>query len=163
MGNMIKVIECESFTAGNGVFSITAAFNNTTKEARIYAEFERIEQRVLENHLAGLGAASIVIDAFSSSEWETESAAAYESVIQCGGSPGFSLLRHGSEARAAVHSLSSIGSGGQGSGGVSGYGQSADSGQDDRTKRKRQDSPTIGGDSKGDHFADVSFVFRLIC
>ena len=83
MSDMIKVIESDSFAADGAVFSVTAAYNSRTKEARIYAEFERIEQRVFENQLVGLGAGSILIDAFSSSNWEAESSAALKSVVQC--------------------------------------------------------------------------------
>ncbi len=146
MGDLIKVIESDSFAAGGAVFSVTAAYNSRTKEARIYAEFERIEQRVFENQLVGLGAVSILIDAFSSSNWEAESSAALKSVIQCGGNPGFSLLRNGVEARAAGHCSSSPEGGPSG---ASGHEQSAENGQDDRAKRKRQHSPTALGGNHG--------------
>jgi hypothetical protein len=121
---MLKAItSCGQFTASNGkafaVHSMIAAYNIQTKDARIYAEFERMGENVVYGNMSEMGARTIIIDSFSSDDWETSSATALRSVIECAREAGFTLIRHGREPRAGVH-VEQGASGG--TGGEGGYG-----------------------------------------
>jgi len=98
---MRNIIACKDFSGYNGkTFQIEfmqAAYNVQTKEARIYAEFERVREDVISDNLQRMGAASIVIDSFSSIGWDFASQAAIKCVVECGETPGFTLFKQGNE------------------------------------------------------------------
>jgi hypothetical protein len=95
---------------------MTGAYNTQTEEARIYAEFERMSEKTIEENLVKMGAKSIIIDSFSSENWETAAETALRSVIGCGGRMGYSLFRHGAEPTVANNTRAPSGRG-EGSGG----------------------------------------------
>lgn len=88
------------------VHNVTAAYNVHTKEARIYAEFDRVSKKVIEDNMEKMGAGSIIIDSFSSEGWENAAETAFRSVVECGVRAGFTLIRHGNEPRAANNTAS---------------------------------------------------------
>jgi hypothetical protein len=106
-----KIISCPNFVSVNGgvyaVFNMTAAYNAGTEEARIYSEFARVDENVIEYNMTRMGAKSIVIDSFSSDTWETASEFAFKSVVECGGKDGFFLIRHGTEPKASSRMMAS--------------------------------------------------------
>jgi hypothetical protein len=131
---------------------MTAAYNVQTKEARIYAEFERVGENVIEDNMYTLRAAGVRIDSFSSNEYVNESIAAFTSIVECGAKTGFSLFKHGTEPKAGIRDESANG----------GYGGPANNNHEDdeeqrprtsgsdgertqeRSKRKRSTSPHHG-------------------
>ena len=70
MSAMRELIACSQFTALNGassaIHNMAAAYNAETKEARIYTEFERVDERVIADSLRNKGIGSVIIDSFSS-------------------------------------------------------------------------------------------------
>ena len=82
------------------IHRMLAAYNVETKEARIYAEFDRIDEKLVEEHLHNMGAGSVIIDTFSKEDWESASEIAMNSVLECSSKPGFSLFRQGNEPSA---------------------------------------------------------------
>ena len=150
---MRGIISHSHFTATNGkhfpIHNMTAAYNGHTKEARIYAEFERVGENVIEDNMHTLGARTIVIDSFSSGDWENASKIAFTSVVQCGSKNGFSLFKHGTEPKAGIRDEPADG----GSGGAVNGDDDDDedqrprtSGSDgERTKRRRTAFPDGGG------------------
>ena len=98
----------DQFTTTNGrqfpIHNMTSAYNIQTKEARIYAEFERVDEKIIEDNMQTMGVGSVVIDSFSSGDWESSSVTALRSVVECGAKSGFILLRHGNEPKAGNHS-----------------------------------------------------------
>lgn len=94
---MRNIIACKDFSGYNGktfqIWFMQAAYNVQTKETRIYAEFERVNKDVIRDNLQRMGAASIVIDSFSSVGWDIASQAAIKSVVECGETPGFTLFQ----------------------------------------------------------------------
>ena len=102
---MGEIIACNAFTSLNkktfSIYFMAAAYNAETKDARIYAESERVSERIIDHQLQTMGAGSVVIDSFSSGDWEMESEAAFNSVIECGAKPGYSLQERGDEQRRA--------------------------------------------------------------
>ncbi len=63
---------------------MVAAYDQATKEARIYMELDEVYERVVLLHMTGVGATSVSVDTFSSSDWEQASRAAYDSVCEWG-------------------------------------------------------------------------------
>ena len=118
-----------------------------TKDTRIYAEFERMGENVVEDNMRKMGAGSFQIDTFSKDKWDSDSATALKSVIECGEGPGYTLIRYGREPLA----------GNQAELGVSGGGGASDDDDDhephtrpsglDRgeSKRQRTDGMSDGG------------------
>jgi len=102
---MGEIIACNAFTSLNkksfSIYFMVAAYNAETKDARIYAESERVSERIIDHQLQTMGAGSVVIDSFSSGDWEMASEAAFNSVIECGAKPGYSLQERGDEQRRA--------------------------------------------------------------
>ena len=96
---MGEIIACNAFTSLNkkpfAIYFMAAAYNTETKDARIYAEFERVSKRVIDHQLQTMGAGSVVIDSFSSRDWKMASEAAFNSVIECGAKPGYSFQERG--------------------------------------------------------------------
>jgi hypothetical protein len=113
------VTTCGQFIASNGksfaIHSMTAAYNLNTKDTRIYAEFERMGENVVEDNMCKMGAGSIVIDSFPSDGWEAASATALKSVIECGEGPGFTLIRNGREPMAGNQAELGVSGGGEAS------------------------------------------------
>jgi hypothetical protein len=142
---MREIISHSHFTATNGkhfpIHNMTAAYNEQTKDARIYAEFERVGENVVEDNMHTFGAGTVFIDSFSSDDWENESKIAFTNVVECGAKTGFSLFKHGTEPKA--------------DGGVGGSANDDDDDDDDeqhsrpsgsdgeRNKRKRTASPVV--------------------
>jgi hypothetical protein len=89
------IAACTQFISARGkqyeVHHVTAAYNIQTKEARIYAEFERVSEKVIEDNMKNMGAGSVVIDSFSSEDWERSSEIAFRSVVECGKRQGLLL------------------------------------------------------------------------
>jgi hypothetical protein len=151
------IAACTQFISARGkhyeVHHVTAAYNIQTKEARIYAEFERVSEKVIEDNMKNMGAGSVVIDSFSSGDWERSSEIAFRSVVECGEKAGFTLIRHGNEPGASTGQAAA--GGGVSTGGMGGSASSDDeeekphprAGQskDERGKRKRTESPAGGG------------------
>lgn len=133
------------------VHNVTAAYNVHTKEARIYAEFDRVSEKVIEDNMEKMGAGSIIIDSFSSGGWENAAETAFRSVVECGGSAGFTLIRHGNEPRAANHTAGGGSGSGASTGGLGGRASSDEEEEeqrprnDERHKRQRTASPDGGG------------------
>ena len=127
---------------------VTAAYNIQTKEARIYAEFERVGEKVIEDNMKNMGAGSIVIDSFSSEDWERSSEIAFRSVVECGEKAGFTLIRHGNEPGASTGQAA--GGSGASTGGMGGRASSDEEEEeprprnDERHKRQRTASPDGG-------------------
>jgi hypothetical protein len=113
---------------------MTAAYNVQTKEARIYVECERMNEKIIEESMCSMGAGSVIIDSLSSGDWETTSAIALNSVIKCGDRDGFSLIRSVTAPRAAGNTGNARGSSASGSasaGGVAAGGSGGMQGDDD--------------------------------
>jgi hypothetical protein len=147
------VTTCCQFIASNGksfaIHSMTAAYNLNTKDTRIYAEFERMGENVVEDNMRKMGAGSFRIDTFSKDKWDADSARALKHVIECGEGPGYTLIRYGRKPLA----------GNQAELGVSGGGEASDDDDDHephtrppgldegKSKRQRTDGMSDGGSS----------------
>jgi hypothetical protein len=103
---MKEIIALEKFTAKRGqeypIHSMTAAYNVQTKEARIYAECERVSESTIEAVLESMGGKTVKVITFSPTNWETESARSLRSVLDCEGKNGFSLHRSVNAPSAAI-------------------------------------------------------------
>ena len=157
---------CCQFTALNGassaIHNMTAAYNAETKEARIYTEFERMDEKVIEDSLRNKGIGSVIIDSFSSENWKSASKIALDSVMECCKKPGFSLFRHGNasneENTAGASASGGEGGAGGGNGASSGEEQehnhiprpssSSTEEESDNNKRRRTVSPEVDGGVK---------------
>jgi hypothetical protein len=137
-----EIISHSHFTATNGkhflIHNMTAAYNAQTKEARIYAEFERVGENVIEDNMQALGAVSALIDSFSSDDWENASKIAFTSVVECGTKTGFSLFKHGTEPKAGIRDEPADG----------GYGGGAKDVQDDDAEQRPRPSGSDGEKNK---------------
>ena len=144
-----SVTTCGQFVASNGkpfaIHSMTAAYNMNTKDTRIYAEFERMGENVVEDNMRKMGAGSFRIDTFSKDNWDSDSATALKSVIECGEGPGYTLIRYGREPLA----------GNQAELGVSGGGE-ASGDDDDHEPHTRPSGLDHGGESKRQRTASPS-------
>ena len=72
-----------------------SAFNPTSKEAHIYAEFERVKSNLLERALERHGATGIGIDSFTLQDYLTGSGNALRFVLTKSAEPGFQLIERG--------------------------------------------------------------------
>ena len=73
-----------------------SAFNPTSKEAHIYAEFERVRSNLLERALERHGATGIRIESFSLQDYLNGSGHALRFVQTKSADPGFYLIEKGS-------------------------------------------------------------------
>lgn len=79
------------------IHRLVAAYSSHTKEARVYAEFDRTHEKIVEEHMHNMGAGSVIIDSFPREDWENASEIALNSVLECGSRPGFLLIRQENE------------------------------------------------------------------
>ena len=171
---MREIIALTKFTSIRGaeypIHSMTAAYNVQTKDARIYAEFERTTVKIIEEDLDSKRVGSVDVITFSPKKWETESARALADVIECSGKPGFSLHQSINAPRAASNAGNTTGSSSAGGsapfdGAAGGYGGRASDEEDEpapgprsqeRNKRRRGMSPPPSGRSdEGDRIKNT--------
>jgi hypothetical protein len=162
------LIACGEFISASGahfpVHGMTAAYNSQTKEAMIYAEFTRVDEKVVEENMTRMGALSVVINSFSKENWEAETETAIRGVLECGRKAGFTLFRHGAEPR-AVNRMGDPDEGGSASTGEGGMGGGsandddneeplprASANEGDRSKRHRT---SFGDQTSGMDWASV--------
>jgi len=97
-------MECKQFISVSGkiypIQTITAAYNEQTKETRIYAEFERTREKIIDENMQRMGAVSISIKTFSPENWERESFEALQSVISFADENKLVLMKTAMEPRA---------------------------------------------------------------
>jgi len=82
----------------NGSYEVKcmiSAFNETSKEAHIYAEFERVKFNLLERALERHGATGIGIESFTLQDYLTGSGNALRFVLTKADQPGFRLIERG--------------------------------------------------------------------
>ena len=72
-----------------------SAFNEESKEAWIYAQFERIKETVLRKALEAYGVRQVDITSFSPLDYATSASNSLHCVMSKGDSPGFKLIRVG--------------------------------------------------------------------
>ena len=83
-----------------------SAFNPTSKEAHIYAEFERVKSNLLERALGRHGALGIKIESFSFRDYLIGSGNALSYVRTKATDPGFYLIEKGSPSAAPAPATS---------------------------------------------------------
>ena len=93
---MAELIACDKFVSVNQreftIYRMLAAYNCQTKDARIYAEFDRVYEKTIEEHMNHMGAGSVIIDSFPKEDWENASEIALNGVLECSSKPGFSIF-----------------------------------------------------------------------
>lgn len=86
----------------NGIYQVRcmiSAFNTTSKESWIYAEFERMKQTVMIRALERYGATQITLVSFSSWDYATGSSNGLQSVLSKAKEPGFQLIQQSMPSR----------------------------------------------------------------
>jgi hypothetical protein len=103
-----------NFTAlkerSGGAYSVKcmiSAFNEESKEAWIYAQFDRIKETVLKKALDGYGARQVDIISFSPLDYATAASKSLHSVMSKGSNPGFKLIRCGTPSQYIQNNSSS--------------------------------------------------------
>ena len=82
-----------------GISSIVSAYNDSTKDTRIYMEMDRTNEQLITDFLISCEAASVRVDSFAGG-WEVGSAIALANVTECGLKNGFTLMKSGEEPKA---------------------------------------------------------------
>jgi hypothetical protein len=85
-----------------GAYSVKcmiSAFNEGSKEAWIYAQFERIKETVLRKALEGYGFSQVDITLFSPLDYATSASNSLQCVLSKGNSPGFKIIRCGAPSQ----------------------------------------------------------------
>ena len=76
-----------------------SAFNERSREAWIFAQFERLKENVLEKAFEGCGATQIKITSFSTLDYAKAASAGLNTVIEKSRCPGFKLISRGTPSQ----------------------------------------------------------------
>jgi hypothetical protein len=74
---------------------VVCAYNNSTNDARLYLELERIPERVLVSFMERFGIFSVSVNTFSHEEWRSASSNAWANVHETAAKDGFCLVGSG--------------------------------------------------------------------
>ena len=115
---------------------IVSAYNDSSKDTRIYMEMDRANEQSIIDFLISCNAASVSLDSFAG-DWELGSAMALANVTECGSRNGFTLMKSGELPKAGLypHNTSTQ--------------TREDQGPINRTNGRRSTPPTAGGGDGG--------------
>jgi hypothetical protein len=107
--NFDAIMDSHQITSEHGsVFKINgmiAAYSVQIMEAYFYVEVQRVEKKIVEEHMICMGATSVIVKTFSLDYWEKESSEALQSVISFSQKEKCILVRKGAKLLASEHVL----------------------------------------------------------